>query len=229
MTQEKDIQQWCQALSDCFDLGETLYVGQSSAAVTRVLSASGVSIVGNGSDSFPSAARRWDTLILEQSGLEACRAFSPDDFQKQFGTPRQILVVISTMNVGPSLPEASRWLWSIGYSRNFVTGIWVDDRTFISAYESGTLGIDSAIESYEAEWWRQAQTSQKRRQLLVEYMDELIHNLLGSRLGAGPEDESASDLKRRLVEAESRWEAFQNSRTGKILQLLQKIRRLGRA
>lgn len=223
-TRENEIRRWCAAIAASFDPGKTLYLGQSRDAVVQALAAAGVSTCESVAD-----GANCDILLLDPDGLAECLGISQEAFQKQFGKPRQVLVIASTAQAGPSLPEASGWLWAAGYFHDFTAEVWADDQTFISAYACRTEDITAAVEVYEAEWWRQAQTSHKRRLLLNEYMDELVNTLLGAHLSGSPVGSDDGENKRRVLESAQRWEAFQNSRTGKVLRLLQKIRRLGRS
>jgi hypothetical protein len=112
-----------------------------------------------------------------------------------------------------------------GFTREVAAEWWLNDRYLICSYRSFPEDLPRLIEAYEARIWELGQLDQKRRGLLGEYQAELIQSSLQM------EDLEKVKLARleekisALEEDGRRWEAFQGSRTGRLLNRLQVIRR----
>jgi hypothetical protein len=94
----------------------------------------------------------------------------------RFGAPQAVLALIPLAESGSSLPEISRRLHLLGYSRDLGEENGLLPGFFTAIYRKSTVELDQLLLRYEAECWRLAQLSQKRRALLAEYMTELAES-----------------------------------------------------
>lgn len=137
------------------------------------------------------------------------------DLLKREGAPESIVIVFPLDTDEVSVPEVSVWLWDAGYVRNLPLEYWVNDNTLAYAYKKVTAKDTYPIWSYEAEVSRLTQLSQKRRLLLQEYREQIYGEIL-----------YAGSLRDEKKELENRWTEFQNSRTGRAIQWMQKARQV---
>lgn len=120
---------------------------------------------------IPTAWLAWDDFITLSSAASSEKLLAD-----RFGDPQAVLALIPLAESGPSLPEISQWLHSLGYSRDLGEENWLLPDYFTAIYRKTTIDLDQLLLRYEAECWRLAQLSQKRRALLTEYMTELAES-----------------------------------------------------
>jgi len=228
-----DISRWAGLVFSCFGPTSVLVIGSEVSGYIFALAEHGLQASGFERDPVTGKyqpvhrqnSRRvapeqagWDTLVFEQEALEDFLAFSATAFEDQFGKPERVLILVSPVTGGSYLLDAAAWLWNLGYHRSFLEDSWLEEGCFTCLFERAFDHPAKALASYEAEWWRLTQLSQKRREITREYMDELLLTLAGFQ-------QKNQSFASGANEYEIRWNAFQNSRTGKILNLLSKIRR----
>lgn len=153
------------------------------------------------------AARAEDSVLFEQDVLALAAKQPADQFIQSFGAPGKIFLLLYPDSGMVLLPSAANSFFRLGYVRDFSIGLWLEEgRGFVCAF-TRAVGENDLVEMYEEEWWRTAVLNQKRRRLLQETLHEL------------------TQTTHLVIDLEIRWEAFWNSRSGKIVKLIEKVRK----
>lgn len=216
-----DIAEFCRQVVDIFGPSHVVYAGLADEEVVQEFQQLGTAAVRysldfdsiEGGSSLPEMDSATPVLpsllILEQSVLNKSQVFPLSNLIGRFGMPDKILIVLFPARGELMLPLIAQWLRQSGYVRDFSVELWVDEKILACAFGKSSLELD-LVEMYEEEWWRLAVLNRTRRRLLQNYLQELI--------------ESVFWFEHRVMELEARWEAFWHSRTGKVVQWIEKIR-----
>ena len=123
--------------------------------------------------------------------------------------PKDILVLFWGDSDEVLLPGVARALWEMGYARNFTLQKWIGRQSVLLSFHKDNYDFPSIVEAYEAEVWRLSQLNQKRLDLFVGYRSDIDHEI---------------ERSQQVDILKERWDAFWNSRTGKAIQVSQKVR-----
>jgi GT2 family glycosyltransferase len=156
----------------------------------------------------------FDLVLAGEDALNGINDFLSAGYLGKIGPGVSILVIFSLTPGRFLAPAAGRMLANVGFSRDLRIEKSIADRLLVYSYSLSALDTGQVIENYESALWRMTQQSQKRRLLLADFRQDIYREI-----------SAAQQYKQMVKEWENRWEAFQNSRTGKAIQALQKVRR----
>ena len=183
------IEKWCQQVVDAVHPRNLLFVLRAESEAPDKFALLGVAVSSYqwhesnqrfeyaGPQKASSADRQeqsWDTVAFHQDSLVDFLSCSREEFERLFGAPEKILVWLSPICVEPSLPETSEWLEKLGFIRDIESDLWIDGCQFTALYEKKASPEGLNLKNYESSWWQLSQMNEKRRMLLIEYMDELV-------------------------------------------------------
>ena len=219
-----EIAEFCNQIVVYCNPSRVFYLGNSAGKMVEEFLQQGIAATGSFSDdnaswitaaslgqSLPDAQSvdNCDLLILEQGAVNNVAMLPADEFSSRFGTSDKILIVLFPASGELLLPFAAQWLNGLEFTRDFTAELWIEDRILTCAFDKRSPD-PCLVGSYEEEWWRMALLNRKRRRLLQDYLEELIGSVF--------------HYEHKVMELENRWESFQNSRTGKAVQWIEKVR-----
>lgn len=231
--------------------GSVLLLGEKDSPLAQQINLQGIAMETLTAADFAGSGtvqdRAFDVILLAEDALASFGQVPAAELARRLERAKHLLVIFSLNANKPYIPAASSLLWECGYRRDFSVEKWLNDHLLVYSYSRQNDPSTLVIEAYEAEVWRQAQISQKRRLLLNDFRNEIYKEVsTASRIAMEKDreirerDRSVHELtqsvreKNQVIQDQTwlikdwqhRWDAFQNSRTGRAIQAFHRGRQL---